>query len=57
MSMLASALVQPQLVTTAGVAHISRYVANDDREPYFCYAAGLCTSAFGGAAAPERPKP
>ncbi|HYJ30989.1 MAG TPA: hypothetical protein VEW25_11680 [Allosphingosinicella sp.] len=41
----------------AGVAHITRYVENDDREPYFYYAVGLCTSEFGGAAASEGSKP
>ena len=39
----------------AGVAHVTRYVENDERQPYTYYAAGLCTSEFD-AAAPERPK-
>jgi predicted alpha/beta-fold hydrolase len=41
----------------AGVAHITRYVENDERQPYSYYAAGLCTSEFGGGPAPESPKP
>lgn len=37
----------------AGVAHITRYVENDQRQPYTYYAAGLCTSDF----APGDPTP
>ncbi|MEA3017186.1 MAG: hypothetical protein QOI38_1908 [Sphingomonadales bacterium] len=35
----------------AGVAHITLYVENDDRQPYTYFAAGLCTSDFAPGAA------
>ena len=41
----------------AGVADITRYVENSNREPYSYFAAGLCTSQFDVAGAPQGKKP